>query len=95
MLGQRLFYFMDVKQTITNAVDKVEEAVGLKPATPTVEQTPPVAPVAPAVQQPTEPAPDRSAYNCLDCKGEGLKLLPDGTYSQTERCTNCGGTGKV
>lgn len=85
---------MDVKQTITNAVDKVEEAVGLKPATPTVEQTPPVAPVVPAAQQPTEPAPDRSAYNCVPCKGEGLVTSPTDKDTLV-RCSNCGGTGKV
>lgn len=97
MLGQRLFYFtegtlrMDIKQTFTNAVDKVEEAIGVKPEV----QVPVVAPATPttgepivAAAQPVTPVADRSAYNCPDCKGEGLK-------SDTEKCPNCGGTGKV
>jgi DnaJ-class molecular chaperone len=32
---------------------------------------------------------DRSAFNCPDCKGEGLNV------AHTQRCVKCGGTGKV
>lgn len=82
---------MDIKQTVTNAVNKVEEAVGIKEEvqTPTVETTtaPVVEPVAPVAPQETVTS-DRSAYNCPDCKGEGLK-------DENTKCPRCGGTGKV
>ena len=32
---------------------------------------------------------DRSAFNCPDCKGEGLNA------AHTQRCEKCKGTGKV
>lgn len=34
---------------------------------------------------------DRSAYNCVDCGGDGL--VNDGNGDT--RCSKCGGTGKV
>ena len=56
-------------------VETVEETVG-EPVeeTQTVEET---------------PKTDRSEYNCVDCKGEGL------TEDQKARCATCGGTVKV
>ena len=35
---------------------------------------------------------DRSAYNCPDCGGEGLKKAEDGSLVD---CANCGNTGRV
>lgn len=84
----------NVKQAIGNVVNKVEEAVGVKsdvqvPAVP----APPAVPVQPVVgtEQPqveVAPTPDRSAYNCPVCKGEGL-------LNENTKCPTCFGTGKV
>lgn len=48
-----------------------------------------------AVVEPVKaPKPDRSAYNCPSCKGEGLVVdnFEDGGFV---RCPQCLGTGKV
>jgi len=42
----------------------------------------------PETQAPEKPAEDRSAYDCVPCKGEGL--LENGTV-----CSDCLGTGKT
>lgn len=70
----------------------VEEKKSVEqPASPEVE-TPESEPVEGATEVPEEkPAVDRSAYNCTNCRGEGLVDSVDGQV----RCSNCGGTGKV
>lgn len=69
----------------TNAPDlkefesaKEEEVV----ESPAVEVTPEV-----------ENESDRSAYNCPDCKGEGITF--DHPFPEGKICQTCSGTGKV
>lgn len=67
--------------TSPDAITKPVEDVEVKDPSSEVKKEEEVAPVV-----------DRSAYNCPDCGGEGLKKAEDGTLVD---CTNCGNTGKV
>ena len=80
----------NLKQAVSNVVDKVEEAVGVKPEEPKVVE--PV--ISESVEAPVkeEKAEDRSAYNCPDCKGEGLRK---GSLGELVNCATCNNTGKV
>lgn len=84
---------------IASAPDPVQPQSPVAPVPPV-----PDAPETPAAQQAASPKPskakpgftvpkedDRSAYNCPDCGGEGLK---DGN-NPYEICPRCKGTGKI
>ena len=45
------------------------------------------------VEEPLEESEDRSAFNCLPCKGTGLNGDP--TIPATKLCDDCHGTGRV
>lgn len=79
---------MDLKQKVSDVVEKVEEAIGIKPEEVVAEPKVKEAESVPVVEK-TE---DRSAYNCPDCGGEGLRKLADGNLVD---CRNCNNTGKV
>ncbi|HEX9060840.1 MAG TPA: hypothetical protein VF941_11730 [Clostridia bacterium] len=74
---------MDSNATVT--VETIEEQPEAVQESQPVEETA-AEPVLEA--QPAAPIEDRSAFNCINCRGEGL-------LSQTELCPICNGTGKV
>lgn len=83
----RFFKSMDVKQTISDTVEKVEEAVGLKPEEKKDEEI-----ADEPITESAEPIEDRSAYNCPDCGGEGLKK---DVFGNLIDCPLCHNTGKI